>query len=103
VRSYDFGRRFAAWHDRALFHFLVDEHDRDRYLAVLRQSLAPNGHAIIATFGPDGPTSCSGLPVARYSAEELAEAFSPVATSYPIASTCTRPRPAPTSSFSTRT
>jgi SAM-dependent methyltransferase len=80
VRSHDFGRRFAAWHDRAVFHFLVDEHDRDSYLAVLRRSLAPKGHAIIATFGPDGPTRCSGLPVARYSAGELAEAFSSVAS-----------------------
>jgi SAM-dependent methyltransferase len=80
VRSHDFGRRFAVWHDRAVFHFLVDERDRDGYLEVLRRSLAPNGHAIVATFGPDGPTSCSGLPVARYSADELAEAFSPVAS-----------------------
>jgi SAM-dependent methyltransferase len=79
ARAHDFGRRFAVWHDRAVFHFLVDERDRDGYLEVLRRSLIPNGHAIVATFGPDGPTSCSGLPVARYSADELAEAFSPVA------------------------
>ena len=29
---------------------------------------------MIAEFGPDGPTTCSGLPVHRWSAEEL-EAF----------------------------
>lgn len=80
VRTHDFGRRFAVWHDRAAFHFLVDERDRNRYLAVLGRSLTPGGHAIIATFGPEGPTSCSGLPTARYSAEDLAEAFSPVAS-----------------------
>jgi SAM-dependent methyltransferase len=79
VRSHSFGRRFALWHDRAVFHFLVDEDDRDRYREVLRRSLDPDGHAVIATFGPDGPTTCSGLPVARYDARGLAEALAPVA------------------------
>ena len=77
VRSQDFGRRFALWHDRAVFHFLVEQEDRERYAEVLRHSLAPDGHAVISTFGPDGPTSCSGLPTARYDAEELAAALAP--------------------------
>jgi len=29
------------------------------------------GHVIVATFAEDGPTRCSGLPVARYDAEQL--------------------------------
>jgi hypothetical protein len=29
----------------------------------------------VATFGPDGPTTCSGLPIVRYSHEELAAQF----------------------------
>ena len=78
VRQHDFGRRFALWHDRAVFHFLVDENDRRRYLEVLRSSVAPDGHIVIATFGPEGPTSCSGLPVVRYGPEELAAAVAPV-------------------------
>jgi hypothetical protein len=32
---------------------------------------------ILATFGPDGPTHCSGLPVVRYSAEELTQLLGP--------------------------
>ena len=79
VRSHDFGRRFAVWHDRAVFHFLTDEADRARYLETLSRSLTPDGHVILATFGPDGPTSCSGLPTARYGAAELAAALAPVA------------------------
>ena len=59
------------WHDRAVFHFLVEERDRARYVERLRQVLTPDGHAIVATFAPDGPTKCSGLPVMRYSAESL--------------------------------
>ena len=64
-------RRFALWHDRAVFHFLVEPSDQQRYLATLRAALAPAGAAIIATFAPDGPDRCSGLPVARYSADDL--------------------------------
>ena len=65
-------RRFEVWHDRAVFHFLVDGADRRRYVAALRSALRPSGHAVLATFGPDGPTTCSGLPTRRYSAAGLA-------------------------------
>lgn len=61
------------WHDRAVFHFLVDAEDQARYLAHLRDVLKPQGAVIIATFAPDGPETCSGLPVARYSPESLAD------------------------------
>jgi Methyltransferase domain len=64
-------RRFDVWHDRAVFHFLVEPGDRDVYLHLLRSALHPSGALIMATFGPNGPEYCSGLPVARYSADEL--------------------------------
>lgn len=64
-------RRYALWHDRAVLHFLRDPVQRQRYLDVLQAALAPAGHVIIATFGPEGPTRCSGLEVQRYSAEQL--------------------------------
>jgi SAM-dependent methyltransferase len=60
------------WHDRALFHFLTEARDRDAYLARLGTTLKPGGSAIIATFSLDGPKTCSGLPVARYSPQSLA-------------------------------
>ena len=60
------------WHDRAVFHFLTDAEDRDRYGGHLRETLKVGGSAIIATFAPDGPETCSGLPVARYSPDALA-------------------------------
>lgn len=59
-------RTFDVWHDRAVFHFVVTVPGRDRYLATLRTALAIGGHLVIATFGPDGPQQCSGLPVRRY-------------------------------------
>lgn len=54
------------WHDRAMFHFLTESEDRTRYVQHLRAALKPGGSAIIATFAPDGPEQCSGLPVCRY-------------------------------------
>ena len=68
-------RRYELWHDRAVFHFLVEERDRDRYIATLSDALAPGGHVIVATFADDGPEMCSGLPVRRYPAEDLAAAL----------------------------
>lgn len=56
---------------------MVTEADRSAYLARLRQSLAPGGHAIIATFTLDGPERCSGLPVMRYDPTGLAEIVGP--------------------------
>ncbi|MEO7275891.1 MAG: class I SAM-dependent methyltransferase [Vicinamibacterales bacterium] len=63
------------WHDRAVFHFLTTAEDRSRYLAHLRETLKPDGTAILATFALDGPERCSGLLVARYSPERLAAAL----------------------------
>ena len=60
------------WHDRAAFHFLTAPEDRAAYRSHLVQILKPDGAAIIATFAPDGPETCSGLPVVRYSPETLA-------------------------------
>lgn len=71
IRSHDFGRWYDLWHDRAVFHFMVDPADRDGYLDVLRKTLRPGGHVILASFGPHGPTQCSGLPVERYGADDV--------------------------------
>jgi SAM-dependent methyltransferase len=62
---------FDVWHDRAVFHFLIEAEDRARYVAVATSTLHRGGAMIIATFAPTGPTHCSGLPVARYSAQDL--------------------------------
>jgi SAM-dependent methyltransferase len=67
--------RYAFWHDRAVFHFLVAETDRRRYVATARAAVKPGGHVLVATFGPNGPERCSGLDVVRYSADELRAEF----------------------------
>lgn len=66
---------FDLWHDRAVFHFLTAAADRARYVDQVRTALRPGGHVIVATFADDGPEMCSGLPVRRYAAEDLAAAL----------------------------
>ena len=62
---------YDVWHDRAVFHFLTDADARRRYVDNVSRAVKPGGHVIVATFGPMGPESCSGLDVARYDAEGL--------------------------------
>jgi trans-aconitate methyltransferase len=65
-------RTYRVWHDRAVLHFLTAASDRQCYLDTLTASTAAGAVAVVATFAPDGPQQCSGLPVARYSAGDLA-------------------------------
>lgn len=67
--------RYDFWHDRAVFHFLREAEARRRYVSVVRRALKPGGHIVVATFGPGGPERCSGLEVARYSADGLHAEF----------------------------
>jgi len=62
---------YNVWHDRAVFHFLINEEDRMRYVEQVCHALKPNGKVIISTFGPDGPLKCSGLPIIRYDHDSL--------------------------------
>lgn len=66
---------YDVWHDRAVFHFLTGEAERRAYVAAVLRSVRPGGHVIVATFAEDGPTTCSGLPVMRYSPNELHAQF----------------------------
>jgi trans-aconitate methyltransferase len=64
---------YDIWHDRAAFHFLTEENDRVAYIERMKKALRAGGHAIVATFAPDGPERCSGLRVMRYDAETLGQ------------------------------
>lgn len=63
------------WHDRAVFHFLTEPAARDAYLVQVLRSVKAGGHVVVATFAPDGPQQCSGLPVARYDADGIHAVF----------------------------
>jgi trans-aconitate methyltransferase len=72
VRTWAPGRRYRVWHDRAVFHFLIIAEERRQYLDVLESATEPGAVAVFGCFAPDGPQRCSGLPVARYAAHDLA-------------------------------
>ncbi len=66
---------YDVWHDRAVFHFLTAAADRLAYVRQVARAVRHGGHVIVSTFGPDGPTKCSGLEVVRYDAESLHKEF----------------------------
>jgi len=66
---------FDVWHDRAVFHFLTQDSDRQHYVNTVRHAVRPGGHVIVATFALDGPDHCSGLEVVRYDPESLHDEF----------------------------
>lgn len=66
---------YNVWHDRAVFHFLTTANDRVAYVRQVARAVKPGGHVIVSTFGPEGPTKCSGLDVVRYDTESLHRQF----------------------------
>jgi len=66
---------YDVWHDRAVFHFLTTAQQRVAYVRNVARAVSPGGHVIVSTFGPEGPTKCSGLDVVRYDADALHGAF----------------------------
>ena len=69
--------QFDIWHDRAVFHFLLNPADRKRSVELATLTLPTGGYLIIGTVALDAPPRCSGLDVCRYDAPSLAAEFSP--------------------------
>jgi SAM-dependent methyltransferase len=66
-------QQYDLWHDRASFHFLTEPHQQREYRDKILQALKPGGHLIIGTFAPEAPPKCSGLPVQRYTQDQLSD------------------------------
>jgi ubiquinone/menaquinone biosynthesis C-methylase UbiE len=64
------------WHDRAVLHFLGPEEQR-AYATLAARIVRRGGHAVIATFAPDGPTRCSGIDVTRHDAASIGALLGP--------------------------
>jgi SAM-dependent methyltransferase len=75
VLSSKFAAPVDTWHDRAVLHFFVNREDQARYVARTAAAVRQGGHVVLATFAPDGPVTCSGLPVVRYDAATLVTLF----------------------------
>lgn len=63
-------RSYGLWHDRAAFHFLIDEPDIEVYLNLLKNYASR--YLIMGTFSDIGPTKCSGLPITQYDEHKMA-------------------------------
>jgi 2-polyprenyl-3-methyl-5-hydroxy-6-metoxy-1,4-benzoquinol methylase len=72
VLTHEFDQQYDVWHDRAVFHFLVEPAQRAAYAVQARAAVRTGGLLVVGAFAEDGPAQCSGLPVARYDAESLA-------------------------------
>lgn len=68
---------FDRWHDRAVLHFLDTPEQERRYAAQAARAVRRGGYAVIGGFALDGPERCSGLPVARRSAADIATLLAP--------------------------
>ncbi|MGA0377804.1 MAG: class I SAM-dependent methyltransferase [Ilumatobacteraceae bacterium] len=75
VRTWEPGRTFDVWHDRAVLHFLSDSAERAAYARLARRTVNGGGLFIVSSFAEDGPETCSGLPVARATHEQLSALF----------------------------
>lgn len=79
IKEFQPQRKFALWHDRAVFHFLTSPEDRRAYVQALKSALLPGGHVVISTFAIGGPIQCSGLDIVQYDSarlsQELGESF----------------------------
>jgi SAM-dependent methyltransferase len=68
-------KQYSLWHDRAVFHFLTEKSDREKYKEVLASAVKVGGYVIIAAFSIGGPTKCSGLDIVQYDAEKIKQEF----------------------------
>lgn len=75
VTEYNFKQEFEVWHDRAAFHFLTEDSRVESYISKLRISLRSGGYFILGTFSENGPDSCSGIEIRKYSSKDMHELF----------------------------
>ena len=75
ITEFEPTRKYDCWHDRAAFHFLIDETDIEKYVSIASEAINSNGNLIVGTFSLDGPKKCSGLPIRQYAKESLNSVF----------------------------
>jgi SAM-dependent methyltransferase len=64
---------YAIWHDRAVFHFLIENNDKKNYRKLVNSAVSD--YFIIATFSDQGPNKCSGLEICNYAKQDMQAFF----------------------------
>lgn len=65
-------KKYALWHDRAVFHFLTSKNEIKRYT---KNVMLNTENFIVGTFSTSGPEKCSGLKITQYDESLLQKLF----------------------------
>ena len=76
VTAFEPTEPYDFWHDRAAFHFLIDEASVRRYADIAQSAIRPGGYFVLGTFSEKGPQKCSGLDIQQYSRAGMNAVFS---------------------------
>jgi len=66
-------QEYVIWHDRAVFHFLTEQQDKENYRELVNSTVS--GYFILATFSDQGPDKCSGMKICKYSELDIQAFF----------------------------
>ncbi|MGV1012225.1 MAG: class I SAM-dependent methyltransferase [Flavobacterium sp.] len=75
ITEFETNIKFDFWHDRAVFHFLTEKENIDKYVALVNKNSADNGNFLLGTFSENGPLKCSGLEIKQYSENIMKQTF----------------------------
>ena len=75
ILNFNSNDKYDVWHDRAVFHFITDTEEIEKYISLCNEYINKEGVLIIGTFAEDGPLKCSGLEIKRYSVDQISDLF----------------------------
>ena len=76
ITEFEPTQKYDYWHDRAVFHFLVQEEQIKAYINIVSMSVDSGGFFSIGTFSENGPNKCSGIEIKKYATQDLKTLFS---------------------------
>ena len=75
ILDFQTDEKFDAVHDRASFHFIIKDEDKQQYKNLISELVKANGLFFVGTFSESGPLKCSGLEITQYSESKFENLF----------------------------
>jgi len=75
ITTFVSSEKYDLWHDRATFHFLIEEKEIENYMQLLKNNIKKDGIVVIGTFSENGPKKCSGIEIKQYSENSMNQLF----------------------------
>ena len=72
INDFNPKKKYALWHDRAVFHFLTSDININKYVENVKLY---SENFIVGTFSTSGPKKCSGLDITQYNKSLLSKLF----------------------------